>query len=70
MAKPFKVEFAADESEILIQALEDRKQFLNDNGTALLKKKLGEAAKPLFDGGKRIEDLVERVRDAFNKAQS
>jgi hypothetical protein len=68
MAKDFKVEFSADESELVIQALEDRKVFLNDNGASLLKKKLGEAATPLFKGAKKIEEIIERVREAFNKA--
>lgn len=68
MAKEFGIDFSNDEAEEVIVAITDRVEFINDEANKLAKKKLLEAADPLYKQGARLKKVGERIRDAFNKA--
>lgn len=68
MAKGFDVEFNNDEAEEVITAIADRVAFINDEANKLAKKRLLEAANPLYKQAESLKKVAERVRDKFNKA--
>lgn len=69
MAKEFSIKLSGKEAELMLEAIDHRKAFLDDTASGLLKKKLGDAAKPLFDAIGVMTAFADRVRTEYNKAQ-
>ncbi len=68
--KNIQIDVSGDECGMLVEAIGDRVSFLNDTAAGLLKKKLPEAAEPLYKAAQTLKDVSERVRERFNKVNS
>lgn len=66
MAKSISVEIEGAHVEHVLAALTERKDLLNKTGADLLKKKLGDAAKPVFAAVEYLSKLHEHITDTYN----
>lgn len=64
----FKLELTNDEGELLHQAISERVDTLSKLHTNLLKRKLHDVAKPVLDRVSSLNEIKEKLRQAFNLA--
>jgi hypothetical protein len=67
--KSFTIQIDSTRVEDVLEALLERKSSLDKIASNLLKRKVQDAAKPVFEKIEYLGLLVEHVRSQFNSAQ-